>query len=111
MGAQVFYYREESGIEAAVMIEMVGELHTRSNSALRNLDPALCPAGARSVRIPGGSDGLNEPDDDLGGRFTLGSVSGALATPPKVHHMDRRQERWGVPGLATARWAMNRAGP
>ena len=54
-----------------------------------------CPAGAHSASVPGGLDGLNEPDDGLGGRFTLGSVSGALAIPPKVHHMDRSQKRWG----------------
>ena len=97
-GAQVFLYRDESGLEAAVIIKMVGGLHSRSSlaqsSAFRNLDLALCPARARSARIPGGSDGPNEPDDGLGGRFTLASVPGALATPPRVHDMDRRQKRW-----------------
>ena len=51
---------------------------------------------------PGGLDGLKEPDDGLGGRFTLGSVAGALATPPKVHHMDRWQKRGGAGRLAAA---------
>ena len=77
---------------------MVGRLHSRSSLALRNLVLALCPAGARSARIAGGSGGLNEPDDGLGGRFTLGSVPGSLATLPKVHHMDRSQKRGGPVG-------------
>ena len=70
----------------------------------------MCPARVHSARIPGGSGGLNEPDDGLGGRFTLGSVPGSLATPPKVHHMDRSQKR-GAPRVATAGWATRRSRP
>ena len=58
----------------------------------------------------GGSGGLNEPDAGLGGRITLGSVPGASATLPKVHHMDRSQKRGGAGRLAAARWATSRAG-
>ena len=59
----------------------------------------------------GGLGGRSEPDDGLGDRFTLGSVSGALANSAQGAPHGPMAETWAAGRFATARWATRRNRP